>query len=53
VTCYEIHVSEIAFLGQPVWNFFGNRLVKAHIHGKAEATKAKHLEIGISFAVLP
>jgi hypothetical protein len=35
---FESHVSEIAFFGQLIWNFVGNRLVKAHIHGKAQAT---------------
>jgi hypothetical protein len=39
MTCFEIHVSEEAFLGQPVWKFLGNRFVEAHIRRKAQATE--------------
>jgi hypothetical protein len=32
------NVSEVALPGQRIWNFFGNRLVEAHIYGNAQST---------------
>jgi hypothetical protein len=37
--CVECHVSVVVFLGQRIWNFVGNRLVEAHIHGNAQDTE--------------
>jgi hypothetical protein len=33
VTCFEKHVSEVAFSDKGTWNSVGNRLVETHIHG--------------------
>jgi hypothetical protein len=54
VTSFENHVSDVAFLGQRIWNFGGNRLVEAHIT-VTHRLKKQYLfvEIGISFVVLP
>jgi hypothetical protein len=51
VTCFESHVSEVTFLGQPIWKFLGNRFVEAHIRGNVEAKETELVENGISFAV--
>jgi hypothetical protein len=53
VTCFEKHISEVVFTQQGIWNFLGNRLFEAHIHGNAQATETELLEVGISFADLP
>jgi hypothetical protein len=50
VTCFESRISEVAFLGQQIWNFIGNQLVEAHIHGNAQATETELLEIDIYLA---
>jgi hypothetical protein len=44
---------EIVSTQQLIWNFLGNRFVKAHVNGNAQATETELVEIGISFAVLP
>jgi hypothetical protein len=33
----ERHNYQVAFPGQRIWNFVGNRLVEAHIRGNAQA----------------
>jgi hypothetical protein len=49
----ESLVSEVAFPGQRIWSFVGNRLVEAHVHRKEQVTETKLMGIGISFAVIP
>jgi hypothetical protein len=44
VTCFESNNSEIAFLGQRIWNFVGNQLVEAHIHGNVQVTETELLQ---------
>jgi hypothetical protein len=46
------NVSEVAFPGQRIWNFVGNRLVEAHIRDYAQAKETELLKICVSFAVL-
>jgi hypothetical protein len=53
VTCFERHISEVAFTGQRIWNFVGNRLVEEHVRGNAQATETGTLEAGGSFAAHP
>jgi hypothetical protein len=53
VKCFVSHVSEVAFPGQRIWKFVGNRLVEAHICGNGEAKETELLQMGIPFAALP
>jgi hypothetical protein len=53
VTYFESNVSEVAFPGQLIWKFLGNRFVEAHIHGNTQAKETGLVETGISFAILP
>jgi hypothetical protein len=53
VTRFDSHVSEVAFPGQQMWNFLGNRLVEAHIRSNAQAAKTEILATRISFTALP
>jgi hypothetical protein len=52
VTCFESHSSVVAFPGQRIWNFVGNRLVEAHIHDNEQDRVTELVEIDISFSFL-
>jgi hypothetical protein len=51
VTCFESHVSDVAFPEQPIWKLLGNRLFEAHIRCNAHVTEKELLEMDISYAV--
>jgi hypothetical protein len=38
---------------QPTLELLGSQFVQAHIRGNAQANETQHVEIGVSFAVLP
>jgi hypothetical protein len=54
VTCFEIHVCEVALTEQRIWNSVGNRLVEADIHSNAQVTETtcgnRHFLLGPSVA---
>jgi hypothetical protein len=36
---FRNHVSEVAFQGQQIWDFFGHWRVEAHIRGNAQVSE--------------
>jgi hypothetical protein len=53
LTCFEKHVSEVAFPGERIWNFIGNRLVEAYIRDSAHDTETGTSKLCVSLCGTP